>query len=293
MSPFTLLGRDWRANLAELISSSDRELLISSPYISSEGVRFVDSNLPSRMRNEGRLVLLTDLSPMSICQGSTDPSAIQSLTKLTPQFDLFHLPKLHAKVYVSDARQAIITSGNLTSGGLYVNFEYGMLVSNATAAALAQSDLLDYANLGGAVGARQLANYCAVAEKVRSAFRTQLSGIAKQARDEFQRSIIEAQDELIKIRLTKGSLHTVFAEAVIYLLKREGPLETPKIHLFIESIYPDLCDNTIDRVIDGKRFGKKWKHAVRSAQQHLKKRGLIDEQDGKWQVTDPQPEVRD
>jgi hypothetical protein len=45
----------------------------------------------------------------------------------------------------------------------------------------------------------------------------------------------------------------------------------------------DLCDNTVDRVIDGKRFGKKWKHAVRSAQQHLKRQQKILLLDGVWQ----------
>jgi hypothetical protein len=50
----------------------------------------------------------------------------------------------------------------------------------------------------------------------------------------------------------------------------------------IENIHPDLCDNTVDRVIDGKRFGKKWKHAVRTAQQQLKREGLVALSGGRW-----------
>ncbi|MGB9178477.1 MAG: hypothetical protein WCB68_04450, partial [Pyrinomonadaceae bacterium] len=58
------------------------------------------------------------------------------------------------------------------------------------------------------------------------------------------------------------------------------------LHNMIEVIHPDLCDNSIDRVIDGKRFGKKWKHAVRTAQQNLKKKGLIILDSGRWSVSD-------
>jgi hypothetical protein len=35
-------------------------------------------------------------------------------------------------------------------------------------------------------------------------------------------------------------------------------------------------------VIDGRRFGKKWKHAVRTAQHQLKKRGVIDHDGNLW-----------
>lgn len=38
-------------------------------------------------------------------------------------------PKLHAKIYIFDNKKAIITSGNLTNGGLINNFEYGLLLT--------------------------------------------------------------------------------------------------------------------------------------------------------------------
>jgi hypothetical protein len=83
-------------------------------------------------------------------------------------------------------------------------------------------------------------------------------------------------------RLTEGAVHTIFAKTILYLLKLYGSLSTKQLHIMIESMHPDLCDNTIDRVIDGKRFGKKWKHAIRTAQQHLKEKGLIKLNDKLW-----------
>lgn len=281
---FCLLDRDWKDHLGDLIRSSDHELLIATPYISMDGVDFVTSNLPQSMKSSGRLLLLTDLSPMPICQGSTDPSAIRSLVESLPVVEMFHLPKLHAKIYVSGTKQAIITSGNLTRGGLSINYEYGIGIDDPATVTIIRNDVLDYSGLGAPISQQSLFKYCKIAMRVRDSFREQMSKVAKEAREEFRESFREAEDELIKIRLIKGPMHTVFSTAILYFLKQNGPLETRRIHGFIEDAYPDLCDNTVDRVIDGEHHGKKWKHAVRTAQQHLKERGLVEYVNGRWQV---------
>jgi len=59
-------------------------------------------------------------------------------------------------------------------------------------------------------------------------------------------------------------------------------MSTQELHPRISAIHPDLCDDSIDRIINGKHFGKKWKHAVRSAQQYLRTRYEIVLIDGKW-----------
>ena len=284
MSAFQLLNRNWKGHLGGLIRSSNRELLIATPYISADGVDFVTSNLPQHMTDAGRLVLLTDLSPMPICQGSTDPSAIRSLAQGLPSVAMFHLPKLHAKVYVSDAKRAIVTSGNLTRGGLDINYEYGIEIDDPSAVAGVRDDLLDYTNLGATVSMERLAKYCEISERVRGSFRDELSKLASAAHGEFRESLRLAEDELIKLRLAEGPLHAVFSKAVLFFLKRHGPLKTTQIHGLIEDAYPDLCDNSIDRIISGVRYGKRWKHAVRTAQQHLKEKRLIDYAGDKWRL---------
>jgi hypothetical protein len=64
-------------------------------------------------------------------------------------------------------------------------------------------------------------------------------------------------------------------------------MSTVHINQAIKRIHPhpDLCDDTIDRVIDGQHFGKKWKHAVRTAQAFLRRRGDIQREGGKWHLT--------
>lgn len=61
------------------------------------------------------------------------------------------------------------------------------------------------------------------------------------------------------------------------------------MHPRIQALLPDLCDDQTDRVIDGKHFGKLWKHHVRSAQQHLKRAGIITYKGGLWVLTASQP----
>jgi hypothetical protein len=66
-------------------------------------------------------------------------------------------------------------------------------------------------------------------------------------------------------------------------------MTTEDIHMAVQQIHPDLCDDLLDRVIDGQRFGKLWKHQIRTSQQHLKNAGLIgrDAATRRWAITPP------
>ncbi len=70
---------------------------------------------------------------------------------------IWHLPRLHAKVYVADSRRAIITSGNLTSGGLDLNYEYGVEITDVSTVNDIRRDIHDYAALGALIGETELA----------------------------------------------------------------------------------------------------------------------------------------
>lgn len=59
-------------------------------------------------------------------------------------------------------------------------------------------------------------------------------------------------------------------------------MSTAELHPLVQALHPDLCDDGVDRVIDGVHFGKRWKHMVRNAQQHLKSQGRIRLEDGRW-----------
>jgi hypothetical protein len=187
-------------------------------------------------------------------------------------------------VYVADEDLAIVTSANLTAGGLYRNFEYGLEVRTGSIARTIKRDVLEYGTLGAEVPPEQLEAYCIAADELHSLVEEQSRSIRRDIRRRFEESFRSAEDSLIRLRLAGGPVHTVFARTIEYLLRSRGAMSTEEMHPIIKGIHPDLCDDSVDRVIDGKRFGKKWKHAVRTAQQQLKKRGLVRYEHGLWRL---------
>jgi len=282
MDSAALVQRNVRETLASLFRRARRDLLISSPYVGCDGAELVLSNITDSMRKSGTLTVLTDLSPLNICQSSTDPVAVLRVSKSIPRVQVRHLPRLHAKVYVADNESAIITSANLTAGGLARNYEYGVELLDPVLVSHVRGDVAEYAQLGALVGAEELIGYCDLARELRAAFEGQQRSISATIKARFDKHLHEAEDELIRLRLAEGALHTVFAKTIHYLLRRHGPMTTQTLHPIIAAIHPDLCDDNVDRIIDGKSFGKKWKHAARTAQQQLKKRGLIAFDGSRW-----------
>lgn len=268
-----------------MFKSTHTSLIVSSPYVTAEGTDFVLANLSRQAKAGATFQILTDLSPLNIYQGSTDPAALASLVSELPRLHLSHLPRLHAKVYVADNEHAIITSANLTAGGLGRNYEYGVKINDRPAVEGIAQDMASYADLGATVTPGQLSDYCHIAQRLRQTYANQEKSVVESVRREFEQQLSTAEDELIRFRLAGGAMHTVFAKTILYLLNRYGPLSTVELHPRVKSIHPDLCDDTIDRVIDGKHFGKKWKHAVRTAEQQLKKKGLIFISGDRWMLS--------
>ncbi len=283
----TLVPARWGETLAGLVKKARRELFVSSPYITVEGAELVARHVTSAFRNQGCLTLLTDLSPLSIVQGSIDPAAIELLAESVSAVSVRHLPRLHAKVYICDCSCAIVTSGNLTRGGLWQNYEYGLQVEDVELVARMRGDMSSYAELGASISREALAHYRVVADEVRDAFRLQQRSIRSSVRADFDRKFRAAEDELLHLRIGGESRTGLFEKTITYLLGRFGPMTTVVIHEHVKAMHPDLCDDTIDRVIGGRHHGKQWKHAVRTAQSHLKLAGRIRLAEGRWLLTEP------
>lgn len=281
---FETLQRGWNKNLINIFQTVQTELTISSPYISNVGAEFLLTNVSNNFKENGVLKFLTDLSPRNIYQGSTEPKSFKLLSNSIKSIQLFHLPRLHAKVYISDGREAIITSGNLTAGGIYNNFEYGIFSNHIQKIAIIKNDLLDYANLGAIINSNDIDNYCKISEEIKKIYKEKEKSTNIILEKQFKNALAKANDELIRATLSGGALHSVFERTIIYLLKKNGPLPTTVLHNLIEEMHPDLCDNNVDRIINEIHFGKKWKHAVRTAQQQLKKKNLIILEHGLWRA---------
>jgi hypothetical protein len=271
--------------LGELFAHARNEIVVCSPYIGRDGTDLLASRVADGFCFSGRLTFITDLSLTNVCQRATDPFALKGLAERFGSVKVWHLSGVHAKVYLADDDLAIVTSGNLTGGGLSRNFEYGVELSEPSLTQKVKKDVLDYGALGADVTPDHLDALCHAADELRNLFEQQHRSIKREIRRKFEASFRAAQDQLIRLRLARGPIHRVFAQTIEYLLQSRGPMTTEQMHPLIQAVHPDLCDDSVDRVIDGKHFGKKWKHAARTAQQQLKKRGLVKYEDGQWWLT--------
>jgi PLD-like domain len=233
---------------------------------------------------EFQLSILTDLSRDNILSGATDVAALAGVLKSWPKTEIRFLPSLHAKVYVADESCAVVTSGNFTDAGLSRNFEYGILFDDRDTVLAIKSDVLQYAGLGSLIDQIGLDALAAAVAELRDMQKAAERSLRAKMRRELNHKLRDIDDELLRARAAGRTAHAIFADAIRQLL-RKRPMATPEINGAIQRIHPDLCDDSIDRVINGEHFGKKWKHAVRTAQVFLRRRAEISLEGGLWRLT--------
>lgn len=139
-----------------------------------------------------------------------------------------------------------------------------------------RKDVLDILGLGAPVTAGEIAGLADRTAELRRLLRD------REPRDAWADAVRELESPLLQARGRAVSESHTFARTVTYLLDRHGPMSTAEIHPLVQSLHPDLCDDTVERIIDGVHFGKRWKHMVRNAQQNLKSRGRIRLEEGRW-----------
>jgi hypothetical protein len=218
-----------------------------------------------------------------------DLDALVELGGHIPNFNLTHLPGVHAKVYVADLTMAIVTSGNLTHSGLRGNVEYGVALTEKTIVGQIRADFEGFESLGADISREDAAALSVEMRDLKKLFTRAQKSIKQQARKLFEERLEDTHVQLLRRRVSGGTPHSVFADTIKFLLLK-GPLGTAEMHPLIQAIHPDLCDDSVDRTIDGVNFGKKWKHQVRTAQQHLKRQAEISFDGERWSLQQTHPQ---
>lgn len=120
-----IIKSPWDTTFYDLVKSSNTSIKLTAPYV-KHGV--IDKVL--KLSNSGvRLDLVTSFKLANFYTGASDLSAISKI--LDTDGEVYNAGNLHAKVYLFDDVRAVITSANLTNGGLRNNYEYGILVEDA------------------------------------------------------------------------------------------------------------------------------------------------------------------
>ena len=281
----SLLRSPWAQTLHELVSLVDEDLLIACPFLKGSAAERIVSRLDQRgLLDSVRLRIITDLRPESALAGSMDLSALAEFGRRVPRFELTHLPSVHAKVYVADSKMAIVTSGNLTESGLYYNVEYGIALAEDRIVKQVRSDFEGYCSLGAKVSIEDMGQLSSEIEELRALYKLAEKPIRAQARRAFQEKLKLTHLRLLRHRARGKTTHAIFSDTIRFLLAK-GPLRTEDLHPMIKLIHPDLCDDSVDRIIGDVHFGKKWKHYVRNAQQYLKRHGEIEFDGERWHLT--------
>lgn len=283
---YKFLLSPWKNEFTNIVSKAREELFISSPFINVTGVKILSNSIQTK--SSIRISLITNLTTQNIVNGITEPAALLELYKQFDQVKISSLGRLHAKVYLIDCEIGIITSANLTSGGLVSNFEYGVLIDDKNVISTIKEDMLKYYSLGNIFSKDLLEKISEESNKLHRIKNKADNFVKKNTRlAQLLKKTTEILDfELLKNRIKGGkTINAIFSDTILYILKKKGPLSTSELHPLIQSIHPDICDDSIDRVIDGQHFGKKWKHLVRDAQQSLKKKRLIYLKGEKWHLT--------
>lgn len=286
----------WLPVFDQFAGSIRESAIIAAPYITREPVERFASILRSR-RKSVSVDLLTNLHADSLIDGSLDIGALVWLCARIPGTTVRHLGNLHAKAYVADGHTAIVTSANLTNGGLSRNKELGVAITDPDRVQDIAEDLRSYGNLGVLVPADALSDFDAMTQQAR----------ASKARVDRSRSATavaahnairnDMNQRLVTMRTAgeeftadpKASITAQFCEAIEYVLRQNGPMSTRDMNPLIKDLKPELCDDNADLVINGVSYGRDWKHKVRNAQVQLRRNGTIVQEGGRyspWRLTD-------
>ncbi|MBI1885787.1 MAG: hypothetical protein HYS09_05685 [Chloroflexi bacterium] len=264
-----------------------RDMLIACPFIKVSEAEWVCEALTSHGSvSHLRLEVLTDVRSDSVLSGSLDIEALRMFVETLPNASVTNLPRLHAKVYVADDSLAVVGSANLTRAGLDSNYEYGIALTEPALVMRIRKDLEDYARIGNRLAREVLADLAAVGRNLASEYEEFQRSAKASLRRRFSQKLRSANYEFLRAQVGSRSANSLFSDAIIYLLSK-GPLATQQLHPRIQNLLPDLCDDSVELIINGERFGKRWKHGVRNAQQFLKKNSVIRFDGRRWSLMRP------
>lgn len=283
----TLHSTSLRDGLKGVLDSVEHELVIVSPHIKQKEAKWVCDELEKRISiSKLSILVLSDVRSANVLNGSLDIEALIHFCKRIPRSTVINLPRLHAKVFVADRTNALITSANLTPSGMDYNFEYGVRFRDMSLVGKVRADLDAYSRLGNVLEQQALDKLASVAKELSTQYRELQKAAGASLKQRFSQTLKEANHEFLRAQVGSRTAHSLFAEAILYALS-VSPLPTIELNPRVQRLLPELCDDTVELVINSERFGKRWKHGVRNAQQYLKKTGQINFDGKVWSRARP------
>jgi phosphatidylserine/phosphatidylglycerophosphate/cardiolipin synthase-like enzyme len=111
------------------------------------------------------------------------------------------LPSIHAKVYVADERLAVVTSANMTRGGLLNNLEYGIEVDDINLVRRIKLDITEYAGLGTRIDQVKLKFLSQISSDLNHIRAEAEKSVKSLLRTEFENRLKNFDEEIIRTRV--------------------------------------------------------------------------------------------
>jgi len=140
MPEISLIKSPWEDIFLDLVEQTEEKLRITSPFIKSKPVE----KMISAKGADVSIEYVTSFKLMNFYRKSSDFEALNIILKNNGIIRNYQ--PLHSKVYIFDQKQAIITSGNLTNGGMNTNYEYGVLIKDENNVANVMQDFYEIFN---------------------------------------------------------------------------------------------------------------------------------------------------
>ncbi|NLO04799.1 MAG: hypothetical protein GX131_03100 [candidate division WS1 bacterium] len=124
----------WDDVFVQLIRSAHTSADICAPFVNRGGTDLLLKDLTA----QAHVRLLSSFNAAHFCGGYSDTRAFRDV--LLRGGEVKNCQRLHAKIYLFDQTSAVVTSANLTNGGLRTNVECGVLLrDNETVAHLSEA----------------------------------------------------------------------------------------------------------------------------------------------------------
>ena len=236
-----IIKTPWQDTFIKLLRNAEEKIYLSSPFIKENIAKLIVDNKQSKVDCK----ILTRFTLPNIRGGGLDLTAVKHFQNAN--FSQKNISNLHAKIFIFD-NQAVITSSNLTNGGLKNNLEYGILIKDNKKI---EKDFLGYYNDE---------NHNFIQDKHISKvadFLKNLPPIDKRLKlKSFDDNQIFSEDiKLIKNKLTKGNL---------------------KVFESIEKIGKEIFISEDIYKFKDKFFGKTPENTIRRNLQELRDIGLLE-----------------
>lgn len=134
----TIINYSLYTDFFTLCRESTQKIRLCAPFVKEDIV----SEIFDQKSSSCEVELITKINLKNFYNKSIDLNALRIIVNNGGR--VFNFPKLHAKFFIFDDRQVVITSANLTTSGLKQNYEYGIFTNEAD---LLQTVVSDFNNL--------------------------------------------------------------------------------------------------------------------------------------------------